>query len=93
MERQTGGERQVERQTETLLIPSVIFCSSTRRGFVLVVFTTEVEVTVVDRHISRNLHVAPGALRVVVRVTALVAGQSDFRDELLVLAEGRHLGR
>lgn len=60
-------------------------------GFGLVVFTTQLKVAVVDRHVPRNLHIAPGALEVVVRVTALVAGQSDFRDELLVLAEGLHL--
>lgn len=64
--------------------------AGTRGGFVLV-FTTQLQVTVVDRHVPRNLHVAPGALGVVVRVTALVAGQTDLGDELLVLAEAHHL--
>lgn len=65
-------------------------CAGTRGGFVLV-FTRQLQVTVVDRHVPRNLHVAPGALGVVVRVTALVAGQTDLGDELLVLAEPHHL--
>lgn len=58
----------------------------------VLVLTTHLQVTVVDRHISKNVHVAPGPLRVVVRVTALVAYEPDLGDELLVLAEGCSLG-
>ena len=55
----------------------------------LCIFTTQIEVTVVDGHVSVNLHVAPGPFGVVVRVTALVGGQADLGDELFVLTEGR----
>lgn len=61
--------------------------------FVCLAFTTQVEVTVIDGHISRNLHEAPGALGVVVGIPTLVAGQSYFGDEFHVLAEIQHLGR
>lgn len=50
--------------------------------------TTEVQVTEVDRHVSRDLHIAPGALGVLVGITALVALQDDLGDEVLVFAEG-----
>ena len=53
--------------------------------------TTQMEVTVVDSHVSVNPHVAPGPFGVVVRVTALVAGQADLGDELFALTEGRCL--
>lgn len=61
---------------------------STLQEYTLVVFTTQLQIAVVDGHVSRKLHIAPGALRVVVRVTALVSRQADLRDEVLVYAEG-----
>lgn len=55
--------------------------------------TADVQVTVVDGHIPGVRHVAPGSLGIIVGVTALVCGQSDFWDELLVFAESLHHGR
>lgn len=55
--------------------------------------TTEVQVTEVDRHVSRDLHIAPGALGVLVGITALVALQDDLGDEVLVFAEGHDTWR
>lgn len=54
--------------------------------------TAELEITVVHGHIPGNLHVAPRALRVIVRVAALVWSQRDFWDELLVYAQNLHHG-
>lgn len=58
-----------------------------------VVFTTQFDFTVVDCHVSRLPYVAPGALRVIVGVTALVAPHTYFRDEVFVLAELPYLRR
>lgn len=41
--------------------------------FSLVLLTAGLEVTVVNRHVAANLHVAPGALGVIVGVAALVS--------------------
>lgn len=77
--KEVKGKRHVERSS------SVISC-----GFVLV-FTTQLYITVVNCHVSRNLHVAPGAFGVLVRITALVAVQRDLGDELLVTTQGHCL--
>lgn len=50
-------------------ISAVVCCEV----FSLVPLTAELQVTVVDRHVAANLHVAPGALGVIVGVAALVA--------------------
>lgn len=51
------------------------------------VFTTQLQVAVVHCDIPRHLHIAPGALWVIIRVPALVAFQTNLRDEVLVLTE------
>ncbi|TNN56023.1 hypothetical protein EYF80_033739 [Liparis tanakae] len=51
------------------------------------------EVAVVHGQVPGHLHVAPGPLRVVVRVAALVPRQADLGDEVLVLAEALDLRR
>lgn len=61
-------------------------CAPTFRGCVL--FTAQLKVTVVDRHVPKSLYVAPGALWVFVGVSTLVSKKADFRAELLVFAEG-----
>lgn len=57
------------------------------------IFTAQLEVAVVHRDVAGDVHVAPGPLWVFVGVSALVAEQGDFGDEVLVLAEGRGFGR
>lgn len=52
------------------LYTSAVVCCGV---FSLVLLTAELEVAVVDRHVAANLHVAPGALEVIVGVAALVA--------------------
>lgn len=53
--------------------------------------TAQLQVTVVDCDVSRNLHVAPGALGVIVWVSALVSLQNYLWDERFTPSEGYSL--
>lgn len=57
---------------------------------VLAVLTTQLQVTVINCHIARNFHIAPGTLWVIVRVTALVSHKGDLGDEVFAPAEGHY---
>lgn len=50
--------------------------------------TAQLQVTVVNCDVSRNLDVAPGALGVVVWISALVSLQNHLWDERFTPADG-----
>lgn len=66
--RQTANPLNGESKGSTHLLSDV----AARPRFILKCLTAELQVTVVHGHIRANPHVAPGALRVIVGVAALV---------------------